>query len=243
VGVGIAALGDKTLELALPPITGKGEMTGLHLEELEPMGQVFQESLRGEEMFGLNIFGNMPPNPDNFAINGQIKNPEMMSTGSAGPAGAFMRVFFLNADGYVQLMEKLQELSAEPYCKIRQPLEEACGARSSNGLLTSILLPSLRRDMEAVARIEAYDAATRTAVAMTQYRLDHGSLPTQLSDLVPNYLEAIPLDPFDGQPIRLSIKQDRWIIYCIGPDLVDHGGIEKPAKGTGDVIFTLKATR
>jgi hypothetical protein len=85
---------------------------------------------------------------------------------------------------------------------------------------------------------EARDECARTAVAMTRYRLDHRSSPARLNDLVPAYLDAVPTDPFDGHPLRLSIRNDRCVIYSVGPDRVDDGGVEM-VNGKGDVIFTL----
>ncbi len=78
----------------------------------------------------------------------------------------------------------------------------------------------------------------QAAVAMTRFRLDHGTLPSHLDDLVPAYLEAVPIDPFDGHPLRLAIKNNQWIIYSIGPDGVDDGGIEM-VHGKGDVTFRV----
>jgi hypothetical protein len=74
---------------------------------------------------------------------------------------------------------------------------------------------------------------------MTRFRLDHGTLPSHLDELVPAYLDAVPLDPFDGHPLRLAVKNDHRIIYSVGPDLVDDGGVDM-VQGKGDVTFTLK---
>jgi hypothetical protein len=52
----------------------------------------------------------------------------------------------------------------------------------------------------------------------------HGALPDQLGELVPRYLPALPLDPFDGQPIRYS-RADA-LLSSVGDDLV-------PAKTVG----------
>jgi hypothetical protein len=73
---------------------------------------------------------------------------------------------------------------------------------------------------------------------MTRFRLDHGTFPPHLTDLVPAYLDAVPTDPFDGHPLRLAIKANRWIIYSIGPDGIDNGGAEM-VQGKGDITFTL----
>jgi hypothetical protein len=53
-------------------------------------------------------------------------------------------------------------------------------------------------------------------------------------------LVEIPLDPFNGKPLRLAIKNNQWIIYSVGPDQIDNGGVDIE-HGKGDVIFTLQA--
>ncbi|NLE56726.1 MAG: hypothetical protein GX616_00080 [Planctomycetes bacterium] len=72
-------------------------------------------------------------------------------------------------------------------------------------------------------------SATRLIVACRRYELDHGELPPTLDALVPDYLDAVPVDPFDGKPFRYV--RDRAIVYSIGKDLVDAGGSETPAIG------------
>jgi len=41
-----------------------------------------------------------------------------------------------------------------------------------------------------------------TAVAVERYQLGNGRWPDKLEDLVPGYLNSIPIDPFDGQPLH-----------------------------------------
>ncbi|MGB9877802.1 MAG: hypothetical protein ACPLPS_08555, partial [bacterium] len=64
--------------------------------------------------------------------------------------------------------------------------------------------------------------ATATLLALRAYKKDKGHLPDNLSELVPEYLPEIPIDPFDGKPLRYS--KEKRIIYCVGKDLIDSGG-------------------
>jgi hypothetical protein len=34
----------------------------------------------------------------------------------------------------------------------------------------------------------------------------------------------VPVDPYDGQPLRYKLKQDGVVIYSVGHDGVDNGG-------------------
>jgi hypothetical protein len=49
-----------------------------------------------------------------------------------------------------------------------------------------------------------------------------GALPPTLDALVPEYLDEVPRDPYDGKPIRYSAE--KRIIYSVGMDGVDSGG-------------------
>jgi hypothetical protein len=45
-----------------------------------------------------------------------------------------------------------------------------------------------------------------------------------LAEPIPAYLERIPLDPFDGAPLRYRRLDDGVVIYSVGPDGKDNGG-------------------
>jgi hypothetical protein len=64
------------------------------------------------------------------------------------------------------------------------------------------------------------------ALALRLYEIDHGQRPTSLEQLVPDYLDAIPADPFgDGtRPIGYLPDAAPPILYSIGDDGVDDGG-------------------
>jgi hypothetical protein len=176
-----------------------------------------------------------------YLQNGQttlISPPLLVSQTSSG--AAYFRVFYLDVEAYAGMMKQMRNWATQPYFRIRDQLPDADKWRSKD-LFVSIIAPSLSRAIEVLGRAEARDQCACVAVAMTRFRLDHGTLPGKLDELVPKYLEAIPIDPFDGKGLRMAVKGDRWIIYSVGPDGVDDGGVEIGGKDQkGDVIFTLK---
>ena len=86
---------------------------------------------------------------------------------------------------------------------------------------------------------ETVDArATQVIMALRCYQLKHGSLPGNLADLVPEFLPAVPLDDFDGKPMKYS--KERKVVYSVGEDLIDSGGIEKDTnKNRLDIFYPL----
>ncbi|MGB2984586.1 MAG: hypothetical protein WBE26_01775 [Phycisphaerae bacterium] len=84
--------------------------------------------------------------------------------------------------------------------------------------------------------------AARLAVAAEQFRLKAGRLPESLDELVPQYLDAVPTDPFDGQPMRFAVTEKGIVIYSVGANLADDGGIvawQKTKPHHPDVGFRL----
>ena len=61
------------------------------------------------------------------------------------------------------------------------------------------------------------------------------------------YLKAVPLDPFDGKPLRYKKLSPGYVVYSIGEDLSDDGGQEKKCRTSSgeknrpwDVTFTIE---
>lgn len=81
----------------------------------------------------------------------------------------------------------------------------------------------------------------RAAIAAERYRLKTGSFPAELDDLVPGYLERIPIDPFDGRAIRLKVQAEEIVIYSVGEDLIDDNGQESRDAATKDVAARIGA--
>ncbi len=73
----------------------------------------------------------------------------------------------------------------------------------------------------ATARVRSLDAA----IAAELFRRDQGDWPAVLNDLVPQYLPAVPIDPFDGKPLRYIVENTGFVIYSVGDDLVDDQGM------------------
>jgi hypothetical protein len=47
-----------------------------------------------------------------------------------------------------------------------------------------------------------------------------------LADLVPDYLDAVPRDPFSGNDLRYKKLEPGFVVYSVGEDLSDDDGKE-----------------
>jgi len=81
------------------------------------------------------------------------------------------------------------------------------------------------------------------ALAAERYRRQKGDWPTTIDQLVETGLmTAIPLDPFDGNPMKWRRWNSGWMVYSIGEDKTDDGGkYDSSMKGNGgtDIVVPL----
>jgi hypothetical protein len=60
---------------------------------------------------------------------------------------------------------------------------------------------------------------------LERHRLANGSYPEKLDALAPRFLEKIPLDVFDGKPLRYRLQSDgTFLLYSIGVNQTDDSG-------------------
>jgi len=108
--------------------------------------------------------------------------------------------------------------------------------------VVKILAPALGRVAELDLRCRAHLDLARTALAIERYRLATGGVPDQLAELVPQYLDAVPIDPFDGQPLRYRRTEAGYRLYSIMEDAQDNGGLTRDEVNKGDpydLCFTV----
>ena len=80
--------------------------------------------------------------------------------------------------------------------------------------------------------------AVTCAVAIHQYRDKKGRLPKRLEDLVPEFIETAPIDPYSGRPFVYRAKADDFILYSVGSDQDDDGGKHtNEFREPGDRVF------
>lgn len=101
--------------------------------------------------------------------------------------------------------------------------------------------PALLSELKTVAQVRL----AVTALAVERWRSAHGGrVPELISEITPNFLSAIPSDPFDGRPLRFKQLEKGYVIYSIGEDLTDDGGKTKTANAADsnhyDITFSVE---
>ena len=107
-------------------------------------------------------------------------------------------------------------------------------------LASSAVVVDVSAIAEVFAGFQAMCTNLDTAIATRRYRLLHAQLPQTLDQLTPDFLPHMPVDPFDGQPLRFIAQDDKLVIYSIGKDLVDDGGVCDPAKQEPDIALEVQ---
>jgi hypothetical protein len=93
--------------------------------------------------------------------------------------------------------------------------------------LVVLFIPALQKVAQASRRKHAYLRCMIAALAAEHYRQKHKRWPHSLDQLCPEFLAAVPLDPFDGEPLRYRRVEEGMVIYSVGADAVDnHGNID-----------------
>lgn len=100
-------------------------------------------------------------------------------------------------------------------------------------LLAWTLLPSYERAITLTFRAIATRRMAATALAIRLYETDYGARPDRLDDLVPEYLPAVPADPFaaDNRPLGYLPDAPRALLYSVGENGMDEGGTYKLRSG------------
>jgi hypothetical protein len=99
----------------------------------------------------------------------------------------------------------------------------APGDRSQ--ILARLMFPNKIKIAEAEQRIHTHLACAVAGLAAERYRLKHGNWPDTLDDLVKTgLLKDVPLDLYDGKPLRFRRTPDGLAIYSIGPYPVAYDG-------------------
>ncbi len=149
---------------------------------------------------------------------------------------------------YLSTFAKYLEASREPFpqtftlvAQASSDLKEVAGGSQINRvryLFTNLLLPAVDAMIEATARGTGNLACAETSIAIEQHRRNTGQLPSTLAELVPEFLDAVPIDPMDGQPLRYVLNDDGYLLYSVGRNRVDDGGVMGDERL--DEVFSVK---
>jgi hypothetical protein len=119
------------------------------------------------------------------------------------------------------------------------PLRLFLSPNAGGEVLLAVGAADHHRFLERRCAADSQLGAVQTMAALRAWQLERGELPASLTELVPSYLDAVPEDAFDGQPLRWNAAR-AWL-YSVGDDGSDEGGHEgeAPPGDTSEPTFPL----
>jgi len=124
---------------------------------------------------------------------------------------------------YVDLYDQLSEpLPASRMSGFSFPEPVPYSSNYGGEALVSMSADVLRLLLESWTHNHARNEAFIALTCVKLHMIDHGALPASLEDLVPDYLDAVPTDAYDGKELRYDAGKG-WI-YSVGNDFLDGEG-------------------
>jgi hypothetical protein len=99
-------------------------------------------------------------------------------------------------------------------------------AAFERAILSRLLLPATTHVQNALDREEAKYRTLLVTLAGQAFRRRHGRFPHTFAELAPEYLDAIPIDHFDGKPLKYRFDPEGPVVYSVFENLTDDGGFE-----------------
>ena len=142
---------------------------------------------------------------------------------------------------YDRIMDRYEALFAKPYWEVRRSglvgdeiLSSMSFLQEVRYLMVATSAPALdrvyQRQEDAVARRDGL----LVALALEAHRRRHRDWPGALEELVPDLLPEVPRDRFTGEPLRYRVDGGEVVVYSVGPDLDDDGGVLPAAPAAPD---------
>lgn len=120
--------------------------------------------------------------------------------------------------------------NAESYEELEANLKSLSDAAESNemGIMMTLLVPDYSFYVSRAMTFDVYRGLCDLALAMSGYRAKNNAYPAALEELVPEYIDRIPVDPFDGKPLKMKSVDGGLDIYSVGSlkEEDKHGKVE-----------------
>jgi hypothetical protein len=112
--------------------------------------------------------------------------------------------------------------------------------------VAAIMLPAMGQSVNRVFTYEQTTQAFTAMLAIETYKLDHGTFPESLDELLGQYLPAMPEDLMNPtEPIKYLRSEGGYVLYSVGSDGDDDGGkapppVKEPYIQNGEQLSYLK---
>ncbi len=242
------------ISLQADKLAGKGDLDSLakmqeRLKDQEPPLQVFRDAMKGEYRFQMeivnkatlhdlnNLHGEGPHSGKFFAILKLSDTPQFLLNDFKRDIIAFFDSQTSTEEmpepgKFLQMFEELREDRARSFA--RSFIE----GRFVNFLLLGVTMPAVHPIRQYFEIHRASYRMLQLKIALLRHEIENGGFPSQLQDLVPKYIDSMPIDPFTGEAFQFDPK--KRVIYSAGRDREDDGGdFDRPFARKHDADYGL----
>jgi hypothetical protein len=199
------------------------------------------------ETFGMTFSGGSYPAP----ASGGSDWPEMLEDLTQGPRQAVAETLWRSSWSYTSEMQMLKDNQIiletlrtmqtnrsqcykADYDAMSSRLASLGFTNAGNAFLSALKIPDFSEyfgdlGLSAVVRKTILAETARriviTAIALKRFQLKRGQWPDTLAELAPEFIPSVPIDPYDGKPLKYHPNSDgTFLLYSVGEDGVDNGG-------------------
>jgi len=203
-------------------------------------GSGFSKAMAGERCGVLEVFREPDKLDPRLFGGGRLRGVILTAYKTAGltTRGAIVYLDFVDE------FAKANQVAEHKRIEAAKAIEARLDENSAVHMIVRMLMPTYSHIVKTDLGVKATLRAARVGLAIERYRLGVGKVPDTLAELVPAYLDAVPMDPFDGEEIRYRRLEEGYVAYSVGEDLSDDGGRERPAskkeRENWDVTFIVE---
>jgi hypothetical protein len=233
----------RTLEdvLRLSP-AGKGPVPALAAPELPPLVRKVREE---QALLGM-VFPTVASEPDPFLKEERQRSgpwAALLMEAAVVPSRVFIVPDEVTAmrgliDAYQRSPRSSRDETPKDWADLRQSVET-----DPAGLYGVVYTKPKHQVLLAEgSALAALRQTARTGLAAAAYQRKHGRYPERVEQLVPDFLPATPVDPRDGQPLRMRRLSDVIVIYAAeDAPTVDSGRLTETESRRPPPLFRLYA--
>ena len=114
---------------------------------------------------------------------------------------------------------------------IEEELAELQGIGNSYVLISNVM-PAYQQCRSAMFRTTCNQGGVAMAIAAYRYHKKNGEFPLSSEELVGEFLDSVPTDQLNGDPLNYQLTEDGFIVFSVGFDRDNDGG--EPIMVTAD---------
>lgn len=197
----------------------------------------YLHAMRGERAFSNDLMDKLRrgrfPAFENFAGDSEMAGLQQVTTWA--PSGFVyhnqLHINRLHQEHTLRVIDAVQHRIFPERCREMDDPPELRRVTPYN-IFARMLFPAFAKAGLKTAQRQTFLDLASIACALERFRLADGQYPETLAALTPRFLEKIPHDVVNGEPLKYRRTADgHFILYSVGWNQADDGGVVAMTKG------------